>query len=64
MFAHDPTEIPEASDILDMDFLRQVLDDHEASLQNGAGGDYYYYGSHQRRRKHLSSGGSNHSTSQ
>ena len=64
MLAHDPTERPEASDILDMDFLRQVLDDHEASLQNGPGGDYYYYGSHQRRRKHLSSGGSNHSTSQ
>ena len=65
MLEHNPGERPEASDILDMDFIRQALDDHEASEVASASGDshHHHYGS-QRRRKHLSSGGSNHSASQ
>lgn len=63
MLEHSPGERPEASDILDMDFIRQALDEHEANQCYSSGaGDYHHHGS-QRRRKHLSSGGSNHSTS-
>ena len=59
MLEHDPGQRPEAIGILNMDFLCQALDDHEANQFVNAGGDYqhHHHGGSQRRRKHLSSGG-------
>ncbi len=54
MLAHKPNERPEASDILDMDFLRVALEEHEQALEGSGCGD----GKRYRRRKHLSSSGS------
>ncbi len=53
MLAHEPEKRPEAADILDMDFLREAMDEHEQTLE-GASGD----SKRNRRRKHLSSSGS------
>ena len=63
MLDHDPNVRPEASDILDMEFLCQAMVEHENNSLSGSGsaGDFVSY-TFQRRRKHLSSGGSNHSS--
>ena len=64
MLDHDPSERPEATAILDMEFLSQALIEHE-NQNSGACGDAGGFNSSvasNRRRKHLSSGGSNHSS--
>ena len=51
----------QALGILNMDFLCQALDDHEAIqfINAGHGDFHHHHGGSQRRRKHLSSGGGN-----
>lgn len=67
MLDHTPCERPEASNILDMPFIRQAMVEHEYEMDQLGDHHPYHHREHhfgsQRRRKHLSSGGSNHSTS-
>jgi len=66
MLDHDPSERPEATAILDMEFLSQALNEYEnqnnGACGDGGGGFYSSAASQRQRRKHLSSGGSNHSS--
>merc|ERR1719219_1966932 len=65
MLDHDPNERPEATEILDIEFLSQALMEHENQNSGGwgdAGGFNSSAASQRQRRKHLSSGGSNHSS--
>ena len=66
MLDHDPNERPEATAILDMEFLSQALNEYEnqnnGACGDGGGGFYSSAASQRQRRKHLSSGGSNHSS--
>jgi len=66
MLDHDPSERPESTAILDMEFLSQAVIEYENQTNAGAMGDvgglYSSAASQRQRRKHLSSGGSNHSS--